>query len=99
MRPTYADLLQHPWLAELSKPSTISEENEDEDNVEMSGLSLEDESKDKKNGILTGSEDSEVAEWVRTAIDRKAKGLMGTHAQPALHKAPLDTVSPMPSPS
>ncbi|RAL63539.1 hypothetical protein DID88_003583 [Monilinia fructigena] len=89
MRPTYADLLQHPWLAELSKPTTISEENEDEENVEMSGLSLEDESKGKKNGILTGTEDTEVAEWVKTAIDRKAKGLMGTHAQPALHKAPL----------
>ncbi|QSZ34652.1 hypothetical protein DSL72_007506 [Monilinia vaccinii-corymbosi] len=102
MRPTYADLLQHPWLAELSKPSTISEESEeseDEENVELSGLSLEDQSDKKKNGILTGTEDSEVSEWVRSAIERKAKGLMGTHAQPALHKAPLDTVSPIPSPS
>lgn len=98
MRPTYADLLQHPWLAELAKPSTISEEDEDEENVELAGLSLDDKS-DTKNGILTGGEDSEVAEWVKIAIERKAKGLMGTHAQPALHKAPLDSVSPLPSPN
>ncbi|KAI9644408.1 MAP kinase kinase Wis1 [Ciborinia camelliae] len=117
MRPTYADLLQHPWLSGLSKPSTISEEDEDEEedeeaedededeeeeeeddddeNVGMSNLSLS----DKTFGILTGTEDSDVAHWVRCAIERKAKGLMGTHAQPALHKAPLDTVSPLPSPS
>ncbi|KAK6607420.1 hypothetical protein H4I96_03655 [Botrytis cinerea] len=92
MRPTYSDLLQHPWLAELSKPNTISEEDEEEeeDQADVGGLSLEDDVKqDTSNGILTGTEDSEVAEWL---------GLMGTHAQPALHKAPLDTVSPLPSP-
>lgn len=96
-------MLQHPWLAELSKPTTITEEDEDEDeedgeeNVEIGDLSLEDG--DKFNGILTGTEDSEVAEWVRNALERKRKGLMGTHEQPALHKAPLDTVSPLPSPA
>ncbi|KAM0181349.1 hypothetical protein ACHAPC_007256 [Botrytis cinerea] len=101
MRPTYSDLLQHPWLAELSKPNTISEEDEEEeeDQADVGGLSLEDDVKqDTSNGILTGTEDSEVAEWVKNAIERKKLGLMGTHAQPALHKAPLDTVSPLPSP-
>ncbi|CAD6445658.1 0c9e8d3c-da23-404a-9289-c2052f454b4c [Sclerotinia trifoliorum] len=100
LRPTYSDLLQHPWLADLSKPSTISEEDEDEEDVDMESLNLEDGvEQDKSNGILTGTEDSEVAEWVKNAIERKKQGLMGTHAQPALHKAPLDTVSPLPSPS
>ncbi|TGO10532.1 hypothetical protein BTUL_0132g00020 [Botrytis tulipae] len=102
MRPTYSDLLQHPWLAELSKPNTISEEDEEEEEgqVDVGSLSLEDGVKqDTSNGILTGTEDSEVAEWVKNAIERKKLGLMGTHAQPALHKAPLDTVSPLPSPS
>ncbi|TGO56855.1 hypothetical protein BOTNAR_0214g00220 [Botryotinia narcissicola] len=101
MRPTYSDLLQHPWLAELSKPNTISEEDEEEEEgqVDVGSLSLEDGVKqDTSNGILTGTEDSEVAEWVKNAIERKKLGLMGTHAQPALHKAPLDTVSPLPSP-
>jgi mitogen-activated protein kinase kinase len=80
-------LLQHGWLAELSKPATISEEAEDED------------ADGETNGeVAHGTEDKEVAEWVINAMERKRKGLMGTHAVPALHKAPLDTVSPAPSP-
>ncbi|PQE21323.1 hypothetical protein CJF32_00006464 [Rutstroemia sp. NJR-2017a WRK4] len=87
LRPTYSMLLQHGWLAELSKPATISEEAEDEDaDGETDGE------------VAHGTEDKEVAEWVINAMERKRKGLMGTHAVPALHKAPLDTVSPAPSP-
>jgi mitogen-activated protein kinase kinase len=84
-------LLQHGWLAELSKPATISEEDEEE--AEAGGNV-------QGNSALgsSGTEDEEVAAWVKNAIDRKKKGLMGFGVKPALHAAPLDTVSPAASP-
>jgi len=91
LRPTYSMLLQHGWLAELSKPATISEEDEEE--AEAGGNV-------QGNSALgsSGTEDEEVAAWVKNAIDRKKKGLMGFGVKPALHAAPLDTVSPAASP-
>lgn len=76
-------LLQHAWLASLSKPPTISEDDEEEavaDDLQP----------------YTGTEDKEVGEWVVNALERKKNGLMGVSAVPALHKAPL--VSPAASP-
>jgi len=87
LRPSYSLLLQHGWLAELSKPAVISEEDEDEENAEATA-----------NLGTSGTEDAEVAAWVLNAIDRKKKGLIGEAAKPALHAAPLDTVSPVQSP-
>jgi len=87
LRPTYSMLLQHGWLADLSKPNTISEEDEDEEAAE-SGADLG----------SSGTEDAEVGAWVQSAMDRKKNGLMGESLKPALHAAPLDTVSPIPSP-
>lgn len=46
----------------------------------------------------SSTEDPEVAEWVKNALHRKKKGLMGESQKPALHTAPLDTMSPMSSP-
>ncbi|KAK5116464.1 hypothetical protein LTR62_008013 [Meristemomyces frigidus] len=37
--------------------------------------------------------DKEVAEWVTQAIEKKKRGVLGQHAKPALHTAPLDAVS------
>ncbi|KAL3426550.1 Protein kinase wis1 [Phlyctema vagabunda] len=95
LRPTYTMLLAHGWLASLSKPATISEADEEdaatELEKELAGVALDDE-------IFTGTEDREVAHWARNAIERKQKGLMGESEKPALHKAPLDTVSPAASP-
>lgn len=34
--------------------------------------------------------DREVGEWVLQALDRRRRGVMGSHAKPALHAAPLD---------
>jgi mitogen-activated protein kinase kinase len=79
-------LLQHGWLASLSKPQTIAEDDEDEDGAGM-------------DMTYSGSEDPEVAEWVKNALERKKKGLMGESQKPALHAAPLDTISPMSTPS
>ncbi|EHL01034.1 putative MAP kinase kinase PBS2 [Glarea lozoyensis 74030] len=90
LRPTYSMLLQHGWLAELSKPATISEEDEEaaEAGASVGDIPL----------ASSGTEDEEVAAWVKNAIDRKKKGLMGFGVKPALHAAPLDSVSPAASP-
>ncbi|RDW80163.1 putative MAP kinase kinase (Pbs2) [Coleophoma cylindrospora] len=89
LRPTYSMLLAHGWLASLSKPETISEDDEDEATElekELAGVNLDEEH-------FTGTEDKEVAEWARNAIDRKMKGLLGESTKPALHNAPLDSVN------
>ena len=88
LRPTYAMLLRHPWLAPLLKPPTISEE--DEETAEEAGA----EEKGTGPAVL----DKEVADWVVNAMERRRSGKMGKKAKPALHAAPLDAV-PSPSPS
>lgn len=94
-------LLQHPWLAGLSKPAAISEDDEMGDSSPADGPAA------ATNGTTTTTTttssaaeaadpayDEEVAQWVKTALRRKAEGLMGSSAKPALHAAPLDSVSP-----
>ncbi|KAK0112964.1 hypothetical protein ONS95_014680 [Cadophora gregata] len=98
LRPTYSMLLAHPWLAGLSKPLTISEEDEDEEAELPTGFA-DGEAPKKEMGAGRGTEDEEVAEWVKNAMERKMRGLMGEAAKPALHAAPLDTVSPAVTPS
>lgn len=89
LRPTYAMLLRHPWLALLTKPATITEE--DEDTVE---------DPPSREAVAPGIHDPEVAEWVLAALERKRLGKMGMKAKPALHAAPLDAVpSPQASPA
>ena len=43
------------------------------------------------------TEDPEVAEWVKTCLERRENGLLGESNKPALHAVPLDAVpgSPM----
>ncbi|KAL2069038.1 hypothetical protein VTL71DRAFT_15376 [Oculimacula yallundae] len=91
LRPTYSMLLAHPWLAGLSKPLTISEEDEDE--VQPTGFA-DGEAPKVEMGAGRGTEDEEVAEWVKNAMERKRTGLMGEFAKPALHAAPLGTAAP-----
>lgn len=92
-RPTYAMLLKHPWLLEFTKPQTITEEAEEGDEVEEMAEAV------GKIKLNSGTEDAEVAEWVNTVMQRKRDGLdKGGPGQPALHAAPLDSVSPMSSP-
>ena len=85
LRPNYATLLQHPWLAPFLKPPTISEEDEDLADEEVA-----------HDAVAPSSSDKEVAQWVLSAMERKRNGTMGKKAKPALHAAPLDAV---PSPS
>jgi mitogen-activated protein kinase kinase len=87
-------LLQHPWLASLSKPAAISE---DDEMTDSSSDAADGDSNPPDNGLTTAGEpiyDREVADWVKSAMERKAAGLMGSSAKPALHAAPLDSVSP-----
>lgn len=86
LRPTYAMLLQHQWLAPLLKPPTISEEAEEE--AEAGGdvqASLE--------PVDATTADKEVGDWVRGALERRRNGTMGKSAKPALHAVPLDAVA------
>ncbi len=87
MRPTYAMLLRHAWLAPMMKPPTISEDEEAEAAAEAGG---------NVAGFVDttspSTADKEVAEWVRSAIEKKRQGKMTFAKKPALHEAPLDAV-------
>ncbi|KAI5784887.1 kinase-like domain-containing protein [Pyronema domesticum] len=88
LRPTYAMLLQHPWIIDLAKPETISEEAEEAEVAAENGADFE-----LPRTVAPG--DSEVKEWVTAAMDRRKahieQGLKGPE-KPALHAAPLDAV-------
>ncbi len=86
-------LLNHGWLASLSKPAAITEEDEEDLADDLAEMDIDGDTS-KEN-----SYDKEVAEWVIAAIERKRSGKMGEAAKPALHAAPLDSVSPAASPA
>ncbi|KIW99806.1 uncharacterized protein Z518_10734 [Rhinocladiella mackenziei CBS 650.93] len=86
LRPTYAMLLRHAWLAPLMKPPTISEDAEAEQAAEAGVESA------FANGSTPDTADKEVADWVKSALERKKAGKMAVGKKPALHEAPLDAV-------
>lgn len=87
-------LLKHPWLKPLSKPQTITEEAEDGEEADQVAEAV------GKINLGSGTEDEEVAAWARGALARLASGDdTGADTRPALHAAPLDTVSPLSSPA
>jgi mitogen-activated protein kinase kinase len=92
LRPTYAMLLQHAWLAPLAKPETIAEEDEDE---VAAAIEAEGGEAAGDKGIPEAVEvvhDQEVADWVKGAIEKRKAGTMKRAEKPALHAAPLDAV-------
>ena len=84
LRPTYAMLIRHGWLAPLLKPPTINEDEEAEAAAEAGH--------DTTAEALPATADKEVADWVKAAIERKISGKMAKSEKPALHAAPLDAV-------
>ena len=97
MRPSYPDLLKHPWVAAFAKPDTITEEDEDSDREltrAVDGLKIE------ENYIESG--DPDVAEWVKSALTKKhtqaQQGKVPETAKPALHKVAVGSISPVASP-
>lgn len=90
-------LLQHPWISSLGKIETITEEAEAES--EATDNDLADAAAKQLNLAAEGAGDEEVAAWVKDVLDRKRRGLEPASAKrPALHAAPLDSVSPATSP-
>ena len=92
LRPTYAMLLQHAWLAPLVKPDTIIEEDEDAEEEAPAPEAAKDESPVALKIATSDVVDQEVADWVLQAIEKRRKGTLGKSAKPALHAAPLDAV-------
>lgn len=86
LRPTYAALLRHAWLTPLTKPPTISEDEEAEKLAEA-GAELDGELEP-----LPFTADKEVAAWVKESLERKKAGKLVINEKPALHAAPLDAV-------
>lgn len=92
-RPTYAMMLKHPWLSEFSKPETIAEEAEEGEEAEKVADAV------GKIDLNSTTEDAEVAAWVKKVLKLKREGLASDGPTlPALHAAPLDSVSPIGSP-
>ena len=89
-------LLQHPWLAPLTKIDTISEEDEEEAEAAAAAPPTEQTQHTPANGAAeedgTQWVDKEVGQWVREQLRKKREGLLGKAKQPALHAAPLDAV-------
>lgn len=86
-------LLKHPWLKTLSQPQTITEEAEEGEEAEQVAEAV------GKIDLNPAGGDAEVAEWVASVFKRKAEGTLGDGpSRPALHAAPLDSVSPISSP-
>ncbi|RWA07949.1 hypothetical protein EKO27_g7162 [Xylaria grammica] len=92
-RPNYQALLVSEWLKDLSKPETITEEDEE---VQENDASAEAVAGAAENVDIShsGTEDAEVAEWVKGILKKKASGQYGEEdAKPALHTAQLDAVA------
>lgn len=90
LRPPYAMLLKHPWLKPLSKPQTITEEAEEGEDADQVAEAV------GKMNLGSGTEDEEVAEWAKAALMRLASGdVEVVDTRPALHAAPLDSMSPL----
>lgn len=102
-RPTYAAMLKHPWLASLDKPVTITEEAEEGEEAEHVAAQV------GRMALHSGTDDEDVAEWVKSVLARKAAGGKGADpaddtaplakGRPALHAAPLHSVSTMDNPA
>lgn len=80
-------LLRHPWLAPLTKPSTITEEDEETAEDDTSSTAA---AGSNAEALEEKMADPEVGQWVCDALARKKSGKMGKKAKPALHAAPLD---------
>ncbi|KAI0437494.1 kinase-like protein [Xylaria telfairii] len=93
LRPTYQALLASEWLKGLSKPETITEEDEEtqENDASAEAVAGAAESVDISH---SGTEDAEVATWVKEVLEKKASGQYGeADGRPALHNAQLDAVA------
>jgi mitogen-activated protein kinase kinase len=93
LRPTYAMLLNHAWLKPMTQPQTIAEEAEEGEEADQVADAV------GHLDLNSGTQDKEVADWVKEVLRLKSEGKGGDGStRPALHAAPLDSVSPLASP-
>ncbi|KAK6952473.1 hypothetical protein Daesc_007011 [Daldinia eschscholtzii] len=98
LRPTYQALLASEWIEDLTKPETITEEDEEINENDASAEAVAGAA-GKLDLSHSSTEDPEVAAWVNEVLQKKENGQYGeAEGQPALHHAPLDAVSPLASP-
>lgn len=87
-------MLRHPWLRSLLSPPSEQEKSKSEEKRlgrrGSVGAAAAIEDPDGGEGIDTC--DEEVAEWVKDALDRRERGVMGSKQRPALHAVALDAV-------
>ncbi|KAK6346237.1 hypothetical protein TWF730_010566 [Orbilia blumenaviensis] len=91
MRPTYAALLQHPWLSEMQVTTqTITEEEEPEEGEEAPSVEQQQPATPLTSGF------PEVRDWVvsqlRKREEKLREGGRWGGAKPALHSVALDKV-------
>jgi mitogen-activated protein kinase kinase len=95
LRPTYQALLNSEWLKDMTKPETITEEDEEAAENEASAEAISNAADNLDMRKSGSTEDPDVAEWVQGVLERKTNGQYGDDVEkPALHAAPLDAVSP-----
>lgn len=87
-RPSYAQLLRHPWLTTLMEPPTAPVPEEEVPSPSSSDQSVEPSPQPSPNE----TEDTEVAAWVSGALERIRHGNKGSLSKPALHAVALDAV-------
>ncbi|KAI1427433.1 kinase-like domain-containing protein [Xylaria sp. FL1777] len=93
LRPTYQALLASEWLKGLSKPETITEEDEEAQENDASAEAVAGTA-DNIDISHSGTEDAEVAAWVKEILGNKTSGQYGeADGKPALHTAQLDAVA------
>ncbi|KAK2811926.1 hypothetical protein FQN49_008410 [Arthroderma sp. PD_2] len=80
LRPTYANLIRHAWVASLMQPPPAA--------------TAEGDAPPQTNDHDTF--DEEVAEWVRSSIEKRKVGLANGKERPALHAVALDAVPKSP---
>ncbi|OKL64184.1 hypothetical protein UA08_01006 [Talaromyces atroroseus] len=87
-RPSYAQLLRHPWLSPLMEPPTVNEDTQ--------SLSYDQSAQPSPQPSPNETADSEVAAWVSGALERLQHATKGSHQKPALHAVALDAVGGSP---
>ncbi|KAI1309683.1 kinase-like domain-containing protein [Xylaria venustula] len=93
LRSNYQALLASDWLKGLSKPETITEEDEEAQENDASAEAVAGAA-GNVDISHSGTEDAEAAAWVKEILKQKASGQYGeSDGRPALHAAQLDAVA------
>jgi mitogen-activated protein kinase kinase len=90
-RPSYAQLLRHPWLAPLLEPPT-----EPTPSNEAQSPSSDQSAEPSPQPSPNETEDVEVAAWVTGALERLRHATKEFLQKPALHAVALDAVGGSP---